>query len=96
MLRSLRKYGLVKIVFGGFARFIWCARQTAIGASILNDLGDQTCPAGLMRCADTATRVAVKVFVEENMIAEMGIVVTFAVGVVESSFTLLVTEENVS
>ena len=95
MFRSLGKHGLVEIVFGGFTRFIWCARQTTIGASILDDLGDQTCPAGLMRCADTAASVAVKVFVEENMIAEMGIVVTFAVGVVESPFTPFVTEENV-
>ena len=95
MLRSPGKHGLVKIVFGGFTSFIWCARQTTVGASILDDLGDQACPACLMRCADTAASVAVKVFVEENMVAEMGIVVTFAVRVVESSFTLFVTEENV-
>lgn len=94
VFRSLGEHGFVKVMFGSFTRFIRCARQTTISTSILDDLGDQACPAGLMRCADTTTGVAVKVLVKENMVAEMGIVVTFAVGVVESSFTLLVTEEN--
>src|ERR1035438_4711413 len=37
----------------------------------LQQFGDQSAPAGLMRCAHTATVVTVKVFVEEHVIFEV-------------------------
>jgi len=49
-----------------------------------------------MRCADSAARVAIKVLIEEDMIAEIGIMVHLAVESVAGSFTLFVTEEDVA
>ena len=40
-------------------------------AALLQQFGDEAGPAGLMACSEAATVVAVKVFVEQNMIAKM-------------------------
>lgn len=95
-LGSLTNNRLVKVMFRRFMNFIGSSRQTTFSTGVLDDFGDQTRPASLMRCANSAARVAVKVLVEEDVIAEIGIMVHFAVKTVVSTFTIFIAEEDVA
>ena len=48
-----------------------------------------------MRCANSTTCITIKVFVEKNVIAEIGIVIHFTIESVAGPFTLFVADENV-
>ena len=45
-----------------------------MGSILLDELGDQTCPTCLVAGAESFAGITVEVFVEQQVIAEMGIV----------------------
>src|SRR6266571_1740720 len=67
----------------GFFLFSW-----------LKQLGNQSRPAGLMGCAHATARIAVKVFVEENMIAEVRVSRKLGMILEDRSLAVLPFEEH--
>ena len=79
MFRPMANNRLIKVMFRSFVNIVWCSRQPTLGAGILNDFGDQACPTSLMRRADSTACVAVKVLEKKEVIAEVWIMIHFAV-----------------
>ena len=79
MFRPLGNDSLVKVMLRNLMNLKGCPWQTAFGTRILDDFGDKARPTGLMRCADATAGIAIKVLEKEDVIAEIRIVVHFAV-----------------
>src|ERR1700730_5799826 len=67
------------------SRALVCARGTSslgflLRANLLDKVGDQSGPAGLVGCAAAAAVVAVEILVEQNVVLEMGIDLKLFVG----------------
>ncbi len=62
----------------------------------LDQLGDHSCPSGLMACAQARTVVSMEVLVEENVIPPVGILLEFICPTVDGSLILFITQEDPS
>jgi hypothetical protein len=58
----------------------------------VNDLRDQSAPSGLMRCANATPIVAMKIFVEIDVVAKMRVVLKYLVLSVNGSSIFFVTQ----
>ena len=65
--------GLAKLPFALSGAWIGANNLGGLLSSLHEQLGDQCGPAGLMGCSDTATAVAVKVFVELQILVKIRI-----------------------
>lgn len=95
MFRPLTNNRLIKVMLRNLMHLIRGSRQTTLSTRILDDFGNHARPPGLMGCADAAARVAVKVLEEEDVIAEVGVVVHLAVEGVDGPLALIIAEEEV-
>src|SRR5204863_6552190 len=63
-------------------------------SGLLQELSDQAGPAGLMACADARAVVAVEVFVKQNEVAPVRIVMIAAVAAVHRTSAVFILEED--
>src|SRR5205085_638789 len=69
-------------------------RFDVVACEVVEAAGDERSPAGLMRCAEAAARLAVKVFVEEDEFAPVRIVGEACVVALPSRAALVVWDED--
>src|SRR5579863_8421576 len=63
-------------------------------ATLLKQLGHQTCPAGLMTCADAGAVVSVKIFVKQNVIPPVRIRLKLFRSTINGTAAVLSAEKN--
>ena len=61
---------------------------------LLNQLGNQPCPAGLMACAQSRAVIAMKVFMEEDMVSPVWVLLQERVVAIERPSAALIAQEE--
>ena len=69
--------------------------QATIHTGIMNHLGNQTRPPGLMRSSETVAGVAVEKLVEEDIVAPMDVVVEHIASAIAGPAAVIVSNEDV-